>query len=80
MTKQIFLKSGALMLAVTLGGCFGHGSTSTPATTVVTAQSFESNFGTSFAAAFDASHDGTAIDPTSSDVPALNLSGIPYDN
>lgn len=83
--KSLLLRGSALaVLPLALSACGGNGSsvpTPTPTTPVTPPTvTFQSQFGTQFAAAFNASPTGTPIDPAATDVPALNATAAPLDN
>jgi hypothetical protein len=70
------LAAAALLLG--LAAC-NHDSAVAPTTPAAPA-SFQSQFGTAFAADFNADPNSTPQHPAATDVPALNLSGTPIDN
>jgi hypothetical protein len=78
--------SGSIVLACSLAACGGGGNrsaapspTPTPIATA-TPGSFQSMFGASFAAIFDASPTSQPVDPTDASVPPLAPASQPLDN
>ena len=80
----------ATMIPIGLSACDkdrGSGMVSVPAptptpvaTTPAPTGTFQSLFGSAFAAVFNASPTAAPIDPTAADVPALNATAAPLDN
>ena len=73
----------AAIASLGLAACGGGGSggiTSTTPTTPTSTAAFQDQFGTAFAADFNASATANATDPAATDVPALNLTAEPIAN
>lgn len=82
MNRKLGTLALAAALPLALSACGGGGSTATTTNPVSTtpAKTFQDNFGTAFAADFNADPFGTPVKPSAADVPALNLSALPLDN
>ncbi len=89
--SKAMLRAGtAILLSLSVAACssrasdVGGGGTSTtpvtPTPTPTPTASFQSRFGTAFAALFDASTTSEPRKPTTADVPALSLTTEPLDN
>lgn len=87
-TKDVLRLSGSMLLAVSLTACGGGGSnnssspapTPPPVATTPTPASFQSQFGSAFAAIFNAATTSEPVDPTDASVPALAPASPPIDD